>query len=152
MFNSGSFQDLLDQALFHVEGKRYHSGVAKHWIDSIAIEACSKEQFVFADLLCYNYAVYGKTYLNDWKWFPITYLYENAYHSLFVPFAKKLVSKQQINIILPVFGFDTVESFIENYKKKHSLEQFREHRFLGAFESAAVLGFIVKPEAIGTLP
>ena len=149
---SGTDHDALDRAVKSIDGKNYHSGVASHWINNIANDFCSKEMFVFADLLCYNYAIYGKNYLYYFKWFPITYIYDNRYDSLFMQFGKKLISRQHLNTYLPIFGFDTVEEFIENYKNIHSEEEFRANRYPQVFEPAAVLGFIVKPEAIGTLP
>ena len=152
MFYSGSIDDILHIAVKNVDKRIYYSGVAKHWISNIAIDTCSKDVFVFADLLCYNYAVYGKSYLDHWKWFPLTYCYDDRYNSIFTQFAKKLVSKAQLQTILPIFGFDSVDEFVQNYKSVHSDNQFREYKYNEAFESAKVLGYITPPNKIGTLP
>ena len=76
---SGSHHNLFDKAVKTVDGKNYYSGTAAHWITNLAVDFCSKEQFVFADLLCFNYSIYGKIYLDNLRWFPATYCYDNEY-------------------------------------------------------------------------
>ena len=152
MFHSGSSQDLLDQAVNQVDGQKYYSGVASHWIANIASDFISKELFVFADLLCYNYSIYGKTYLCDWWWFPVTYKCDNRYDSLFSKFGKKLLSRKSVETFLPIFQFDSLDEFKKNYKEKHSVNEFNQYRFRETLESAKVLGLITLPDKVGVLP
>ena len=150
---SGSEHELLDKVVKSVDGRNYYSGTASHWIANLAVEFCSKEQFVFADLLCFNYSVYGKYYLDDWRWFPVTYCYDSDYDSVLGRFAKKLISKRFLNDVLPVFCFDSADEFVENMKKLNSDgKQLREYRYSGSFEAANIIGYFIQPDVIGTLP
>ena len=150
---SGSEHDFFDKVVKTVDGQNYYSGTASHWITNIAVDFCSKEQFVFADLLCFNYSIYGKYYMDTWRWFPVTYCYDSEYDSVLAQFAKKLISKRYFNAVLPVFCFDTVDEFVENMKKLNSEGQrMREYRYSGAFEPANIIGYFIQPDVIGTLP
>lgn len=44
----------LDQAVCRKDEKKYHSGTANLWMDLNNIDICTKSEFVFGDLLCYN--------------------------------------------------------------------------------------------------
>ncbi len=150
---SGSEHDFFDKVVKNVDGQNYYSGTASHWVTNIAADFCSKEQFVFADLLCFNYSIYGKQYMDEWKWFPVTYCYDNEYDSGVAKLAKKLISKSYLNTVLPVFCFDSADTFVENMKKINSEKQgLREYRYSGAFEPAYVIGYFIQPDVIGTLP
>lgn len=150
---SGSDHDLFDKAVKSVDGQNYYSGTAAHWIANLAVDFCSKEQFVFADLLCFNYSIYGKNYLDNWKWFPLTYCYDNEYDSSLAQFAKKLVSKSYFITILPVFCFASAEDFVAHMKNIASEgKELREYRYRGAFEPANIIGYFIRPEQIGSLP
>ena len=61
----------------------------------------------------YNYAIYGNDYLDHWQWFPLTYVYANEYNNFISKLARQLISREKINKLLPVFNFDSVESFIK---------------------------------------
>lgn len=64
MFYSGSEHTNLDKAVCNRDGQNYYSGTAQYWTSNINADFCSKEQFVLADLICFNYSVYGKDYLD----------------------------------------------------------------------------------------
>lgn len=150
---SGSHHNLFDKAVKTVDGKNYYSGTAAHWITNLAVDFCSKEQFVFADLLCFNYSIYGKNYLDNWRWFPVTYCYDSEYDSVVAQFAKRLISKAFLEAILPIFCFDSADAFIENMKSINMEGQkLREYRYSNAFESANTIGYFIQPDVIGTLP
>lgn len=117
MFHSGVYnRENLDNAIKARDNKKYFTGAGEHWIESLSNEFCSKEQFVFADLICFNYSIYGKDYI-DLPWFPITYIYDNSSNSILSEFAKKMKSKEHVQKILPLFGFDTVEAFANKIKE-----------------------------------
>lgn len=150
---SGSEHDFFDKIVKSVDGKNYYSGTAAHWVTNIAVDFCSKEQFVFADLLCFNYSIYGKQYSDDWRWFPVTYCYDSEYDSEVARFAKKLISKSYLNTVLPIFCFDSADEFVDNMRKLASGKQrLREYRYNGAFEPANAIEYFIQPDAIGTLP
>ena len=151
--SSGSNLDILDKSIEKVNSKNYYSGTAKHWITNIAVDFCSKEEFVLADLLCFNYAIYGKDYLDDWKWFPITYCYDDAYNSLLKQFAKKLISNEYLISILPVFRYNLPNEFVQKFKSVHSQENsFRKPRYPYSYDDPSILGDFIQPNKLGTLP
>ena len=153
LFYSASDHENLDRAMKERDNKQYYSGTAHHWIESIAVDFCSKEQFVLADLICYNYSVYSNTYLDNWIWFPITYIYDNRDDSVVWRFARKLVSKEYVKEILPVFGFNRLEEFVKrmNEIENRPANQDREVRFSLAYNAAFTLGDFVKSGTIGTV-
>lgn len=153
LFYSDSDHTNLDNAVRARDKKQYHTGTGQHWIDTLASEFCSKDFFVFADLICFNYSIYGKDYHGGWLWFPLTYVYENRYNSELVLFAHRLVSKQCAKEILPLFGYDEVEQLIEKFKEQEASigSIARDYRYGGAFDSARLIGSIIKPSEIASL-
>ncbi len=80
----------LDKAVNSRDNKTYYSGVAKYWTDNINVNACSKNEFVFTDILLYNASVFIENYKNEWFWFPITYIYSGHENNLMKRFSIKL--------------------------------------------------------------
>lgn len=152
IFYSGSDHTTFDDAVSAVDNQSYHSGTASHWVKTIQATFCTKEQFVFADLLCFNYSVYGKNYSSDWAWFPITYCYDNEFNSSIAQMAKKLISKEYLKRVLPVFGYQEPSEFAAKIKKVQESGDFRDYRYSGAFNPAYILGYFIKAETIATLP
>ena len=153
MFYSGSAHAYLSQAISDRDDKRYHSGTAEHWIQNINTEIVTKEQFVLADLICFNYSLYGKDYVSDREWFPMTYVYENEFSSSLRLVAKKMSSKEYLNEMLILFGYEDLEPFIEKYKSVEGMRQIisNSYRYSGAWHSAPVLGDYIKIEDIGKM-
>ena len=153
MFYSGSKHSNLDKAVCAYDAQRYLSGTAKHWTSNINTEFCTKEQFVLADLICANYAVYGKDYISDWPWFPVTYVYDNRYNSVLGSIAKRMISREYLQEVIPLFGYDDVDDFIDKMKStEESLKtKYRDFRYSGAFESAPLLGYYIKAEEMAKL-
>ncbi|MBE6990116.1 MAG: hypothetical protein E7426_05165 [Ruminococcaceae bacterium] len=152
MFYSGAEHQGLDQSIDARDDKRYLSGTGKYWIETLDPAFCSKEQFVFADLICFNYSVYGSDYRNLFLWFPITYVYSNRYNSEIERFSKKLTSHEFAQEVLPLFGTETVADFYKKVKEIEdgSQEKYREMRYRGCFESAPLLGNYIKAKDIGS--
>lgn len=117
LFYSSSLQQTLDNAICKRDDTNYYSGAAHYWIETIANNFCTKEQFIYADLICFNYAVYGNHIQNDMLWFPITYVYDSQYSSLLSKMGKKLVSHEFVQTVLPLWGYKTIEAFIDVYQK-----------------------------------
>lgn len=150
MFYSASDHINLDNAVCNCDGTKYLSGTAKYWISNIDKDFCSKEQFVLADLICFNYSVYGKDYICGPKWFPVTYIYENQYNNSIAKIAKRMISREFLQEIVPLFNYDNIDDFIEKFKSmKESIKgDYKEYRYSGSFECAPLLGYYIKAEQI----
>ena len=154
LFYSGSIHRNLDNAVNEKDGKKYLSGTANYWVNNIADSIITKSDFTSADLLCFNYAVYGKYYVSDYKWFPLTYIYENTYNNSISRLAFLIVSKEKVQKILPMFNHDTVESFVNQFKeieKNIRTKSYFDYRYSSSFESAPLLGSFINSEDIATV-
>ena len=153
MFYSASYHENLDNAISQRDGKNYLSGTARYWTSNINNEFCSVEQFVLADLICFNYSVYGRDYLSQWKWFPLTYIYDNEFHSVLAQMGQKMVSKEYVQEIIPMFGYNNLDDFVSKFKTvedEHS-EIAQQYRYSGAFNSARLLGDFIKSDQLATV-
>lgn len=146
MFYSGSERRKLDEAIEKRDNKNYVTGTGKYWIETLSNNFCSKEQLVLADLICFNYSVYGKDYIDDWYWFPLIYIYDNEFNSILRTFGRKMMSKDYIQEVLPIFGFDTVEDFAIKIKEIEENKDgvYRNYRHDRVFESAHLLSDFIK--------
>ena len=153
MFYSGSEHANLDNAVCERDNQKYYSGTAQYWIQNVRIDICSKEQFVLADLICFNYSVYGKDYISDWAWFPVTYIYDNEYNSSLAAIAKKMISREYLQDVLPLFGYDDMNDFIAKFKsvEQTSRNEYKDYRYHGSFSTAHLLRDFIKAEQIASL-
>ncbi len=146
---------MLDQSVNKRDGKHYLSGTANYWMETIDIDICSKYEFVFADLICYNASIFLHNNYSDWYWFPITYVYmTNEYESLIKKFAMQLQSKAKATKAALIFGFDDCESFKRGIaaiekgeKEQHGLEGVR---YMNSFESPHMLFQFIEADAIAS--
>lgn len=152
MFHSVSHRARFDDAIKERDNKDYHTGTGAYWMETIANDFCSKEQFVFADLICFNYSVYGNSNNldNDWHWFPITYIFDNLNTGLISTIAKKLASKEFLDSVLPIFSYESADEFISKFKEiqNSDFKRSREYRYHGCFEPAPLISYYIKPEDI----
>lgn len=156
MFYSGTKHSNLDNAINARDNKHYHTGVGHHWIETLSNDFCSKEQFVLADLICFNYSIYGKDYIDTgWCWFPITYIYDNKYTSILDKIGRKMISREFTQELLPLFGYDTIEKFVAKVNSVEETETLNQaghkYRYPDVFESAPTLGCFIKAEKIAIL-
>ena len=151
MFYSGSYHYRLDSAIKKRDDKAYFTGTGQYWIETINTDFCTKEQFVLADLICYNYSVYGSNYTGDWLWFPIIYCYDNRYSSKLEEVSKKLVSLEFAKEIATLFGYENVDDLIKKMSavEKDPPADCRHMRYAEAFESPKLLGNYIKAEDVG---
>ena len=108
---------------------------------------------MLADLICFNYSVYGRDYLSQWKWFPLTYIYDNEFHSVLAQMGQKMVSKEYVQEIIPMFGYNNLDDFVSKFKTvedEHS-EIAQQYRYSGAFNSARLLGDFIKSDQLATV-
>ncbi|MBR6052485.1 MAG: TIR domain-containing protein [Clostridia bacterium] len=153
LFNAREHLFDLDQAMNAKDGKIYHTGTGHHWIESIAIDYCSKEQFVLADLLCYNYSVYSSSY-SDYPWFPLTYIYDDQPESVLWEFTRKMISKEYAQEVMVVFGFQKIEDFamqLKKYEEEVPRARSENVRYPNRFDSAPILSNFIKSKELGTL-
>ena len=153
-FYSAEKHSRLDDAVRRTEGKRYFSGTAEYWTSTVDGRYCSREEFVNADVLCYNYSVYGKYYLDNWKWFPITYIYLNEYNNVVLKMAKELVSKEKAEKYMVLFNYDNLNDFKSKVREVETMikeQQLKDYRYPEAFESAPLIGYGIKASDIGTV-
>lgn len=154
MFYSGSTHSRFDNAINERDNKKYYSGTAHYWVNNIDNSIITKADFTAADLLCFNYAVYGKYYNSDYEWFPVSYIYDNDYNNSIYILARLLVSKEKVHKILPLFNHDTIESFISQFmdiEENIQTKRYRDYRYPSCFESAPLLGSFIKGEEIATV-
>ena len=143
----------FDKAINKRDNKTYYSGVAKYWTDNININSCSKNEFVFADILLHNASVYIENYKNSWFWFPITYVYNGHENNLMKNFSIKLMSKEFLEETAKTFGYSSIEEFrkkfleVEERINKGAMEKYR---FNSCFESVPLLNYYIKAEELGT--
>ena len=153
MFFSGQDQDKLDDAVNKRDGKNYLTGTGQYWIETLRADFCSKEEFVFADVICFNYSVYGKSYMGEWRWFPITYIYENNYASKFATMSKRLISEEYALNIMKIFGYDNLNDFKEKIKfvQDDEGEEYRSYRYQRTFDSARLIKDYIKYDEIASV-
>lgn len=144
----------MDNSVSKRDNKNYYSGTAQYWIENIETESCSKNELVFADLLCFNYAVFGKDYHHNWYWFPITYVYGGHENAMMRTFASKLQSLEYLSKASLIFGYNEVEALktkIAEIEEKNKTGGLREYRYVSAFENAPILCYYIKSKDLGTL-
>ncbi|WP_395546802.1 MULTISPECIES: toll/interleukin-1 receptor domain-containing protein [unclassified Lacrimispora] len=141
----------LDNAMNKRDNKKYHSGTAQYWIDNINTEICSKNDFIFADELCYNASIFANCKAS-WHWFPLTYVYDN-YNAMMRKFSIRLQSKEHLSETASIFGHS-----VESFKRKFSIieanfknDDFKYNRYSGHFEYAPILCEYIKSEELGIL-
>lgn len=153
LFYSGRY-DSLDRAMNQRDQKKYISGTATYWIENIDAVHYTKEQFLLADLICYNYSVYGKDSLIDWYWFPITYLYDNEYASVLGQIGRKMISKSMVTELLPLFGYESIVEFknkLVEVSEKIQKREFREIRYHEVWHEAALLNSFIEMDKYATV-
>lgn len=146
------YNENLDNAVNKRDNQKYHSGTANFWISNINTEICSKQDFVFADVLCYNASIFSENYLDSWEWFPMTYVYGGYQNKYLRNFANKMKSIEHLSDTAKIFGYDKVEKFKEKFIDKETLYKngtLRPYRYGGCFESAPILCQYVKSEDLG---
>lgn len=153
MFYSGRAHQNLDKAINNRDNKNYLTGTGNYWIETLQTDFCSKEQFVLADLICFNYLIYGKDCIDRENWFPTTYIFDNEHISILGVFAKKLISREHALDILPIFGFDTVEALTDKMKEIEETQSmpYRSYRYQRAFRSPRILSDVIKADDVATL-
>lgn len=144
----------LDSEKCAADGEKYLSGTAQVWMDNIALGCCNKKEFVFADVLICNYSLYGKNYSGRHPWFPLTYIYDGEYSTIFHDLALRLKSREVAEVWMQIFGYSDLQVFKDKITevgeslRKGEIERIRYHR---SFESAATISRFVNSDEIASL-
>jgi hypothetical protein len=112
---------------------------------------CTKEELVFADLICFNYAVYGKFFNGSFRWFPLLYVY---YIEIMQDFSIRLKSRKRLQKAVEIFGYGQAQEFIEKFNAIAALQGSdspRGYRYPRSFNTAPILGDYVKVSDLGKL-
>lgn len=147
------YNESLDNAVCKRDEKKYYCGTANLWIENINIDICNKDEFVSGDLFCHSASMMIKNYEKDWAWFPITYIYnKDTYRGQFATCSKKLVSREQLEIMAYILNFNSVDEFKDQYmvvEEKLKEGKQREYRYNSAFEAASNFWNYIKSEELG---
>lgn len=143
----------LQTNLYLADNQQYYSGTAQHWIENIASGFCSKSEFVLADLICFNYSIYGNSVIDERLWFPLTYVYDYEYESVLSCIGKKLISREFVDDIMPLFCHDSLEKFVAEFKKVEGSRKdtYRDYRYRESFVSAQILSDYIKSDQIASM-
>ena len=147
------YNDSLDRAVCKKDDKNYYSGTAFFWISNINMKICNKQEFVFADLFCYNSSFLISNYNRGWQWFPITYIYcSQDYQSLMKTYANKMKSREHLKDAAYIMGFDSIEEYKKNFsevEKDIKAGKYREYRYASAFETPQTFWDYITSEELG---
>lgn len=142
----------FDDAVRRRDAKPYYSGAACWWTSHINPEICSKDDFVFADLLCFNASIIiGHPDIR--YWFPVCYVYDREQHSSMARFANRLRSRENLADIVKIFGFDDAEAFrsrIKTLESPDSQRNIQSYRYRELFDCAPYIGYYIKASEIGS--
>ena len=130
-----------------------YSGTAQHWMDNIFTDICNKREFAFADVLIFNYIVYGESN-QPHRWFPLTYVYDGEYDTILQKTASTLISREIAERWMKVFGYDNLDGLRHKIAKvNESIQSNIRVRcsYNAAFYEAQLLGDFIKPEDLGKL-
>lgn len=150
MFYAGRYFTNFDSAMKTRDNNNYYCGVAEYWLSNIDIDFCSKENFIMADLVCFNYSIYGNDYDSNWGWFPVTYVYGKNELSIF---SKKLVSRENATDVINLFCFNTIDEFKNKLKeveaKKEEIGSY--YRYQMTFNRAPLISDYINSKDFGIL-
>ena len=146
------YNERFDDAINKRDDRRYYSGVAKYLVENINVDICSKNEFIFADILCYNASLFVKDYEESYEWFPITYVYGGYNNITFKNFAIKLQSRENLLSVITIFGYETINDFKKKFIKiEEDLNNklIKPYGYSGSFEDAPIICQYIKSIDLG---
>lgn len=146
-----NYNTKLDNAISNRDGKKYLCGTAHFWLENLHKDACTRDELTFADLLCFQYSIFGKENRGGHPWFPITHNYSNQ-NQVFIDFSFRFMSTEHVNRVSTIFGYDSIEEFkdsLEEGSKRVKEGVYRGIRYMGAFGRAPIIFDHVELEQIG---
>ena len=145
----------LDNAVNLRDDKNYFTGTGNLWIENLKVDFCSKADFTLADIICFNYSLFGYRTDLSMHWFPVIYVYGGSRYSgenVLAEFAVRLKTQEFIQDCLHLFNFNTQDDFLTRYKeveKQYQDGKLREYRYQSSWDSAPLLCQYTKSEDIG---
>lgn len=119
-----------------------------HLITTNLSESITKEELVFADILCHYIAdLYPTPDFRD-SWFPRTYLYMNRYSGY--DFFERLSSERHLKKVLPLFEVNSKEDLqklLKDYKERK--KEDNRLRYLEAHDALPFLYEVINIETLG---
>ena len=109
----------LAQAVRTHDGKEYIDAIGTLWVNSINIDFCTCDEFILADLILYNYTLFGKNFGLRLHWYPHTYIYGNSFYGkeVLLYFAKKLQTSEFLENAFILFNFEQLLEFKNKYRE-----------------------------------
>lgn len=152
-FYSGYYHSRFDSIYNSISKHNFLSPVAEYWITNFDPSCFLVSDFIAADLICCNYSVYGKSFLDSPKvWFPLLYVYDE--HHFIKNLSIKMKSLEMSTEIIKIYNYDSIDEFRAkiidvNISRREELNNIR---FNSCFDLPPFLSFYIKPESIGTIP
>ncbi len=155
MFYNTTF-GYLDNAINERDGQSFITGTAKFWVDNINVNFCTKEEFVFADILCHNYFLFGNGIIEkDYgTWFSKSYIYNNEYVSEIKAMSIKLASNEYLTDVINIFNYENINEFVNHVKliaNKIFANEIKRSGYSYEFYDIPLISDYIKIEAMGTL-
>ena len=84
----------------------------------------------------------------------MTYIYDNEYASAIGTFARKPISKECVEEVLPLFGYDSVNSFIKKMEQvSGNIKQrmYKGIRYAEAWSDPGIIGSFIETEKVASV-
>lgn len=143
-----TYNQALNVSMCNRDNKQYFSGMAELWMEKLFSDICSKQEFVLADVIMFNYSMMIN-YNN--VWFPVLYCYEREFSSLYTNIVKHCKSKEYLESFYEVFdckGIDEFKMKIKNIETNNQRNSYRI-RYPGCWNDAPLIIDYIKEEEIG---
>lgn len=147
-----NYNSILENTINRRDNKKYLCGTAHFWLENLNNNVCTRDEFIFGDLLCYQYSIFGKENKDLRPWFPITYSY-SIQNQLFIDFSFRLMSLEHLNKVRTMFGYENTEDFKVSLREggeKVKQGVYKAIRYMGAFDSAPTVFSHIDLEQVGT--
>lgn len=152
------YSDCFQRDMNARDEKNYNSGAAEYWTKNINTEICTKEEFVFADILAYNCSVYGNIPPSGYYWYPVSYIYSGLNQNKMKSFSTRLQSLAFLTNAAEMFGYNLSGNFAEQFRTKCKIieekiakGEFDSYRYPAAFNKAPLLSYYIKCDRLGTM-
>lgn len=144
----------LDEAMKFRDKKDYYTGEGALWIEDMNTDFCTRDDFVLADLICFNYTIFSSQKNLAIHWFPIVYIYGIEYHhNTLKNWTARLQSMEHAEHAIFLFNYKSITEFkkcfvdLENSNARYQYRSY--YKYQGAFYAAPLLCDFIKSEQIG---
>lgn len=141
--------DMFDKIINRRDNKTYFCGTAQFWVENIAMDFCSINELVMADIILFNYSVYSPKYMHNWYWFPVLYVYFDRFSNPFRDYSIKLVSKERAENMLKMMSFSDIneaKKIFKDVENQYDGSKILRYRYKSSFDDAPMFMDYVKSE------